>query len=105
MTLDSYDQVYTLDRFKLEKECIYLMKKREVLEKVIARHEETIKELVRLCDERDKMLEQRSSQISGQTTSINQILTNVNREKEELSQEVQRLQRENKELRAGVVVD
>jgi hypothetical protein len=56
MTLESFDQVYTIDRFKLEKECIYLMKKREVLEKVIARHEETIKELVRLCDERDKML-------------------------------------------------
>lgn len=105
MTFATIAEVYTVTRFQLEKECIYLMKKREVLEKLVFNRDNSIEGLKNAIKNRDRMLEQRTVEMGSQTEVINQILATVNKENNEYLEEIQRLRAENKELKMSVSID
>lgn len=102
MTFTTIAEVYTVTKFELEKECIYLMKKRKVLEDVIIERENTIIELTNGIEIRDKMLEQGTIQTSNHQGITQQVLERLNREKDELARRIQQLEKENVELKERV---
>lgn len=93
-------QLYNMGKTDLEKQCIYLMKKRIALEDAIANLQKKNDGLRNAVKNRDRMLEQRELQISSHMTITNQTLERLNREKDTYIQEIQRLQAENKELKS-----
>lgn len=102
MTFGMIADVYTVTRQELEKECVYLMKKRKVLEDVIRIREKTIVGLRNGVKNRDRMLEQHTIQIQRLQQITNQTLDRVNKEKDDYLQEIQRIRAEIKELKKGV---
>ncbi len=98
MTFDTIAEVYTATRFQLEKECVYLMKKRVVLEKLIVEREAAIEKLRNDVNTSDNMVEQLTTQISNHQTITNQTLERLNKEKDEYIQEIHRLRGEMKNV-------
>jgi cell shape-determining protein MreC len=95
-------QIANMGKMDLEKQCIYLMKKRIALEDVITKQNTTLEGLRNAVKNRDRTLEQRTEQISKHQEITNQTLERLNREKDVLSNEMQRLHAENKELKERV---
>lgn len=93
------EQLYNMGKTDLENQCIYLMKKRIVLEDVIADLQKKNRGLQNAVKNRDRMLEQRATQISAHQVITNRTLERVNREKDEYLQEILRLR---SELKKGV---
>jgi len=99
------EQLYNMGKMDLEKQCIYLMKKRIALEDAIASLQKKNGGLQNAVKNRDRILEQRTTQISTHQTITNRTLERLNKEKDTYIQEIQRLRAENKELKERVGVN
>jgi len=92
-------QINNLGRTDLEKEVIYLMKKRIVLEDVIADNQKKLQGYFNAIKNRDRAIEQLHSSMETQTSIMNQQLEKSNRQNDEYLQEIERLRGVVRELK------
>lgn len=95
-------QINNLGRTDLENECIYLMKKRIVLEDVIADKNKRLEGCVNAVKNRDRTIDQLQSSMEAQTRIMNQQLEKSNRQNDEYLQEIERLRGVVRELKPDV---
>ncbi len=96
------EQLYNMGKTDLEQQCIYLMKKRIVLEDVIAEQNGKITGLRNAVKNRDRMLEQHTLQIQQHQEITNRTLERVNKENNEYLQEIEILRSVVREMPGSV---
>ena len=103
-----FAQLYNMGKTQLEKQTIYLMKKRVSLEDAIMTLQKKLNGAINAVKNRERMLEEKTSQLEAHKRLLNEQLERINRENNvtltELIAENVRLTNENSELKRSVSI-
>ena len=103
-----FAQLYNMGKTQLEKQTIYLMKKRVSLEDAIMTLQKKLNGAINAVKNRERMLKERTFQLEAQKLLLNEQLERINRENNvtltELIAENVRLTNENSELKRSVSI-